>query len=589
MTNKKPLRRLAMLLSALMLASMTACAKPAASSTAPTESKTSSTEEKAYYNKTGYPICETPIALSVACQYAAGASKSYQVSGKADKSNIDQLEYYYRKLGLDITCDLYLSDDWSNQFTMMLTSDSVPDMIWDVSQTLATVNKYGEQKYFANLNEYQDIMPNLQAFFEKYPELKAFCDDNGAMYATATINGKDYINCGYRFFMNRTFMDNLKAEVPTTLDDFYKLLVRFRDEDANGNGDPNDEVPFDYSSYVRLYTDNMLFTAFGIHSSNPDMPLHTDKDGKVTMLDDNYKAYLKFLTQLYDEGLMDKNAFSLTSDEARAQVKDNRLGAYPAYAPYVTTGSTQDTDCEVAVGMVSLASQYTDNKNQFVLASPIVDNVKFVISEKSQYKEACARLLDFLYTEEGNYSTRYGELGNQVKGAHDDLLDADLVDLDKDKLPAEFTSVEEWRNSKVVMNTTLQMCTALVPNAKYTDKGHARIDAVKKYENDPEKMAELLKTGWGVLIAKNIVDTNAEFVDAYPTLSYGSDVADKRAQYCTDVKNSLLDGKSTTIIGGLANFDANWDKLVKAVEGAGMNELLKIEQTAYDAYMANMK
>lgn len=31
--------------------------------------------------------------------------------------------------------------------------------------------------------------------------------------------------------------------MPTTTDEFYEMLVAFRDQDANGNGDPNDELP----------------------------------------------------------------------------------------------------------------------------------------------------------------------------------------------------------------------------------------------------------------------------------------------------------------------------------------------------------
>ena len=31
--------------------------------------------------------------------------------------------------------------------------------------------------------------------------------------------------------------------MPTTTDEYYEVLKAFKEQDANGNGDPNDEIP----------------------------------------------------------------------------------------------------------------------------------------------------------------------------------------------------------------------------------------------------------------------------------------------------------------------------------------------------------
>lgn len=587
MSRQKMTKVLALVLAVLMMLSITACAKTPASSDADskTEQTSSAAEEKLYYNKTGYPICDTVLKLTAAGPKPGASSKTYDIGSQGNKDNIDQLKYYYDKLGLDLTMDVYPTDNWKNQLTMMLTTDALPDMIWNSGLSVAEVNKYGDQKYFADLNQYQELLPNFDAFCELHTELKPYCTDaNGAMYTVVRVNNKNYVYSGYRYFLNRSFMDNLKAEVPTTLEEFYQLLIRFRDEDANGNGKTDDEIPFQYDAYARDYTDKVLFTAFGVHAVDTVVPLHVGSDGKVTVFDDNYKAYLKFLCQLYDEGLMDKNAFVLSNDESRAQVTNNLVGAYPAYAPFVTTGSTIDHDTEVAVGLVSLASEYTGNKNQMMLSSPLQGGSKFLVSAKSEYKEACVRLLDYLYTEEGQISARYGVVGEQVLAYHDDALDIGMVRMDDDKVPEGFASGEEWRNSKVVLNETLYLTNATFPNAKYTDQYDGILAAAKKRANNADKWKEAQKLfGWATLIAENVADTNAEFVDAYPTLAYPTDVVDERTKLYGDLKTTMTDGKSTVIIGGLSNFDANWDKLVKDMESSGLNDLLKIEQNAYDA------
>ena len=580
---------LALLLAVVMLIGLTACTKTPASSTAPTESKSEQTssaaEEKLYYNKTGYPICDTPLKLTAACPKPDVSSKTYDIGSQATKDNIDQLKTFYDRLGLDITVDAYLADDWKNQLTMLLTTDALPDMVWNAGLSVAETNKYGAQKYFADFNQYKDLLPNFEAFCELHPELKPYCTDaNGAMYTVVRLNNKNNIYSGYRYFLNRSFMENLKAEVPTTLDEFYKLLIRFRDEDANGNGKKDDEIPFQYDAFNRSYTDRLLFTTFGVHASDTTVSLHIGADGKVTLFDDNYKAYLKFLCQLYDEGLMDKNAFVLSTDESCAQVINNLVGAYPASAPFVTTGSTIDHDAEVAMGLVSLASEYTGNKNQMMLSSPLTGATKFMIAEKSQYKEACIRLLDYLATEEGQIGARYGTVGNQVMAYHDKALDIDMIKMDESKVPEGFSSGEEWRNSKVVLNETLYFTNAAIPNAKYIDQYDQILNVAKKRANNMDNWKEAQKTfGWSTLIAENIADTNAEFVDSYPAMVYPENVVDERTKLMGDLNTTMTDGKSAVIIGGLSNFDANWDKLVKDMESSGLKDLLKIEQDAYDA------
>ena len=41
----------------------------------------------------------------------------------------------------------------------------------------------------------------------------------------------------------RTRLDHLGLDMPTTTDEFVEVLRAFKDNDANGNGNPNDEIP----------------------------------------------------------------------------------------------------------------------------------------------------------------------------------------------------------------------------------------------------------------------------------------------------------------------------------------------------------
>ena len=50
-------------------------------------------------------------------------------------------------------------------------------------------------------------------------------------------------------FINKTWLDNLGLEVPTTLGELKDVLIAFRDNDANGNGDTTDEIPLDFNGW----------------------------------------------------------------------------------------------------------------------------------------------------------------------------------------------------------------------------------------------------------------------------------------------------------------------------------------------------
>ena len=65
---------------------------------------------------------------------------------------------------------------------------------------------------------------------------------------------------------------------------------------------------------------------------------------------------------------------------------------------------------------------------------------------------------------------------------------------------------------------------------------------------------------------------------------YPDEKIDERARLIADLTNTLKEGRSSLILGKMEDFDAGWDKLVKDMEGAGMADLLKIEQDAYDNY-----
>lgn len=117
--------------------------------------------------------------------------------------------------------------------------------------------------------------------------------------------------------INKKWLDNLGLEVPETLDDLYNVLKAFKEQDANGNGDPNDEIPI--SGAKGLSMD--LLNPFGITDVNGKRMLVAE-DGTLSYypITEQYKEGLKWLNKLYQEGIIDAEAF--TQDDTMLTAKD---------------------------------------------------------------------------------------------------------------------------------------------------------------------------------------------------------------------------------------------------------------------------
>ena len=68
-------------------------------------------------------------------------------------------------------------------------------------------------------------------------------------------------------------------------------------------------------------------------------------------------------------------------------------------------------------------------------------------------------------------------------------------------------------------------------------------------------------------------------------MAYTNEENDTRATLVTDVANYIAQMRAE-FITGQTDIDAGWDTYIKTVNQMGMDQLLEIEQAAYDRYMA---
>ena len=284
----------------------------------------------------------------------------------------------------------------------------------------ASESMFGSQGLVLPLNEYLDtISVGYKAAFEELDGLRDYITTpDGNIYSLPNVDGSLHVQYNMKLWLNTTWLDNLGLSMPTTTDEFYNVLKAFKEQDANGNGNPNDEIPFStVTSGAGTQIDGFLMNPFQQTSENTK--LYID-NGVVTYapVQDNYKEGLKYLNKLWAEGLINPESF--TQDRVN-QVNVNEagedcvIGAFlaqrPGYACDLTTipNSKKWEQYQSVAPLKGPDGQVTASWNPYVMYQTGMT----YISSTCSNPEAAFRFLDYLATEEGTMRSAVG-----IEGVH---------------------------------------------------------------------------------------------------------------------------------------------------------------------------
>ena len=244
------------------------------------------------------PICDPgSVTLTYMGNDTWCAGVSYN-DGTAVQKEIEN------RTGVHIEWDTYSSDVETVLQTRLASLEGLPDMVEiPPFDSNVGVDTYSSNGVLIPLNDLiKEYAPNIQALFNKYPALEAMCtSSDGNIYALAGWWGdiNDYVP-DY-LYIRQDWLDNLGLEMPETVDELYDVLVAFKEQDANGNGNPGDEIPMATKNGIKqLY---YLMTGFGYDTNSL---WYTDDNGEVhyAAVEDQYKDMLAFLNKCYSEGLI---------------------------------------------------------------------------------------------------------------------------------------------------------------------------------------------------------------------------------------------------------------------------------------------
>ena len=250
------------------------------------------------------------------------------------------------------------TSDAEDKVNIMLASD-LPDAFLG---TLLSESKISTNiDSFVNLAEndmLQTYAPHVVADYETISGgLDLVTWPDGSIRSLITGKQTSYENDAEGImFMRKDWLDQLGLDVPTTTEEFYDVLCAFRDNDMNGNGDTTDEIPFlpsqsDWCSQI-MNVANPWGIA-GTDSSDSSAYLMV-KDGQVTgtVNTEEFRDFLEYCNTLVQEGLMDKEIFSQTSEQYHAKINEGIVGCYYTWSPYADMSEAEAANWVVENGVI---------------------------------------------------------------------------------------------------------------------------------------------------------------------------------------------------------------------------------------------
>lgn len=469
-------------------------------------------------------------------------------------------------------------DDWQEKLNMMLSSGDYPDMLLGLSPDLA---KFGvKEQIIVPLDEYinEENMPNYMKMYGDRLDLSRETD--GQIYSLIGENDCYHCSYGRKMWINTKHLEEMGVEMPTTTDEFLEVCKKFKEYKPDGiavlGSAPGQGW---YSEF-----ENFLMGSFILPPSTSYTLDRRDKtavtwDGKIVCVaeDDRYREFLKYANTLYNEGALYDGNFTQTEEQMKSII--NQDGA-PVLA--FTTGTI--SNCIDVTSNPDLYAQYealaplkgpdgTQLTTYFKYLS--INDGNFCITDTCKNPEAALRWADFFYSEIGDLASQYGP---------DEGKDWVLNPEGKFGLngePAKYEILNKY--SAETQNHDWQDLGIRVAPAEY------RLGSAVEQDVDvkgPDGLEKLLYDETEQKYAPYGQTEENSDLDVLPRLKLTSEETSSISTVAVEIEK-LIDEASTAYIVGTRdiNDDKDWDSFKDSLKKAGLDDLLKTYQTAYDRQM----
>jgi putative aldouronate transport system substrate-binding protein len=454
--------------------------------------------------------------------------------------------------GIKVNWETILNSDWGDKKAVLMAGGDLPDAFLG-SICFSAAEIASNQSSFIALDDYiDDNMPNFKAILEKDPTMKALAtSSDGHIYG---LPGKKPCRptVANQMFINQQWLDNLGLSMPQTYEEYYNVLKAFKEQDANGNGDPNDEIP-----YGQGYADSTMFflLPFGMNIGADNTYLMSIKNGEPAFLPtiESYREGIKWMNKAYSEGLIDPEIYTQDTSMRDAKLMNEipLVGSAPGWTADATFGpnSSQYT---------ALAALQGPDGERYVSSDPEHWNYsrnEFMITTTCEDPGALLRWMDQFYTEDASIQTFYGSFGVGVEKSGDTYSLLPPTNGDSADTFAWVNSLRDF-------------------GPKYVEDGF----------NDKVNLPTDSGDGLKLQLDKEL---SQYAKPAYPNVSYTTEQLNDLSTLYIDISSYVTTMQAKWVTEG--GVEEEWATYMDTLKQMGYDDFMKIQKDAFDNYQASAK
>ncbi len=263
------------------------------------------------------------FALLAPCLFANGQSDAASAEGTVESISFCTSDLYQKPEKEQAFKDLFKEDtgidlqiihlptgDWTKMIMPLFAAGTNAD----VSQMPNQLTPFINQEFLVPLDSYIDSSPEWSEFKKRAPGVFSAGQFMGETYALGN-KSKQSMVC----WMRKDWLDKLGLPVPSSMEEMLTALKAFKTMQV-----PNGKTPIPLVMTSHVWNHDVFAAYFGVFNRVVKVG---DKPFTDYYLTPEYKEYLDFMKNLYQNGLLDKETPTNRNKTVRQKFMEGYVGA----------------------------------------------------------------------------------------------------------------------------------------------------------------------------------------------------------------------------------------------------------------------
>lgn len=467
---------------------------------------------------------------------------------------------------LDISYPVSSTGDPDEDISLMIAEDKYPDMIY-AKQSVNSLYEAGALIDMTDLIE--EYGPNIKKMYgDEFEKLKWGSGDEGIYQFSYAGVGYQILATGGNCQIQYAALKENNYEYPKTLEEYEALIKQYLAAHPKTD-DGLDTIGISMSAADWHWLITLSNPAGFIADGAPD--------NGSWLVDDNYnciykhvsdkeKEYFRWLSRMYDEGILDPNFATQTDDDYIAKLASGRVVAITdalwhygqAEATLKAEGKLDKTYCPLPVTIDA------ETKAPTLMYQGLQVGYGLAITKDCEDPVRAIKFLDYLCSDEGAVLYKWGVEGENY------FVDENGMRYRTEEEIAKASSDPDYGKNTGIGNYTgfpIYGDGAVDENGNpYTPV--TRESVIAEYNEEQKAACE----AWNVEMLTDIFPQPDEF-ETPPYSPLWAYATPQEITNNVEILNEIAwPGLIKCVTESVDNFDANWDKLIADYEANGLEE-----------------